>query len=201
MWEAISNAAKVFAEKHLIPSIISLVAGLVTVLVLPENNLMIKKLNKVGVGILAFAICFLVIELIVFFVIKIRDRISLSKASKKYQIAREKEDIETLWENVDRLSPDERAILHKFLETNNKPIKRASSHFYSYDSLFSSDWVVSTTVPFQFENEDEGNNIIPPNIPPHRFYDDGATQYKLKDDFYEFLKYSKERYGKISNFE
>ena len=200
MWEAIGNFFKTFAEKHLIPSVISLAAGFIAVLALPEDSWMIAKISKVGVGILAFALCFLMVELIILVTKRIIKKASEKKSEKKYQEQKEKETIEELWSNVDDLSPGDRALLHKFIETNNEPIENESSMWFSPGSLLVSNWVVSTFVPYHFENEE--TEITKENgIPVSHFMNQGKKKYKLKDDIFKLLKYSMEKYGKISNFE
>ncbi len=200
MWEAIGNFFKTFAEKHLIPSVISLAAGFIAVLALPEDSWMIAKISKVGVGILAFALCFLLVELIIFVAKKVFKKASERKSDKKYQKQKEKETIEQLWSDVDSLSPGDRALLHKFLETNNEPIENESNVWFSPGSLLASDWVVSTIVPYHFENE-ETEITKEHGIPITHFINQGTAKYKLKDDLFQLLKYSMEKYGKTSNFE
>lgn len=200
MWEAIGNFFKTFAEKHLIPSVISLAAGFIAVLALPEDSWMITKISKVGVGVLAFALCFLLVELIIFIAKRISKKISDRKYEKKHQKQLEKETIDNLWSSVDSFTPGDRALIHNFLETNNEPIETEGYSWYEPGSLFSSGWVDSTLVPYHFENED--NEISKEHgIPLSHFINQGKTRYKLKDDIFQLLKYSMEKYGKISSFE
>ena len=44
MWNAVGESLKVFLEKHLIPTVISVVAAIVVFLVLPADNWIIEKL-------------------------------------------------------------------------------------------------------------------------------------------------------------
>ena len=200
MWEAIGNFFKTFAEKHLIPSVISLAAGFIAVLALPEDSWMIAKISKAGVGILAFVLCFLFVELVIFIAKSIRKKVSDSKYEKKHQKQLEKEAINNLWSSVDSFTPGDRALIRKFLETNNEPIETEAYSWYEPGSLFSSGWVDSTLVPYHFENED--NEISNEHgIPLTNFINQGKTKYKLKEDIFQLLKYSQDKYGKISNFE
>ena len=200
MWEAIGNFFKTFAEKHLIPSVISLAAGFIAVLALPEDSWMIAKISKVGVGILAFTLCFLLVELIILVAKRISRKVSEKKSDKEYQEQKEKEVVEQLWSDVDSLSPGDRTLLHKFIETNNEPIENESNMWFSPGSLLVSEWVVSTFVPYHFENE-ESEITKEHGIPLTHFMNQGKKKYKLKDDIFKLLKYSMEKYGKISNFE
>lgn len=203
MWEALGNAIKIFIEKHLIPSIVSIAAGITTVLILPDDNWMIVKIGQVWVGILAFAICFLVIKLLVLLAHGIK-ALFIKKANKEYDKKRneekEKEILEQLWSDVDALSPGDRKMLYVFIENENSPLEEDNG-FHDYNSLFSSAWVVSTLVPYQMDNEEKPIGTNTYRVPITHFINQGKKQYKLTDDIYQLLKYSKEKYGKISHFE
>lgn len=64
MWNAIGESLKVFFEKHLIPTIISLVSALVAFLLLPLDHWMIEKLGRTWFLILVAGIVFLVVHLL-----------------------------------------------------------------------------------------------------------------------------------------
>lgn len=205
MWDALGDSLKIFIEKHLIPSVISLVAGIVSILILPDGFWMIQKIGTIWVGVLAAGICFLLVEFIIAIAVgirKIASKISNQKYRRKRDEEEENENIHKLWERVDRFSPGDRQILKNFLDSNNAPLEESASVWYNYDSLFESGWLVSTVVPY----EPSDNNISPPKvneygIPYSHFVNTGKKKYRLKDDIYQILKYSKEKYGRISNFE
>ena len=46
MWEAIGQAIKTFVEKHLIPTVISVVIAISSFLILPTDFLMIERIGK-----------------------------------------------------------------------------------------------------------------------------------------------------------
>lgn len=204
MWEALGNSIKAFVEKDLIPSIGSLAAGIITVLLLPEDNWMIVKLGTAWMGVLAFALCFLIIKLIVVLAKAVKKR-AVKHANKQYDLKRdaerEKEAIMNLWEAVDALSPGDRQMLQLFLSNGNTAIEESGACFHDYGSLFTSNWIVSTMVPFEFDNQDCQPVLNGNGIPVAHFVNQGKKLYKLKDDVFQLLKYSKEKYGKISNFE
>ena len=92
------------------------------------------------------------------------------------------ENLRNLWESVDALSSQDRKLLLRFVKNGNKPYTDGFHHFYGYDSLLESDWVVSTVI-------EEATTHVK------------KRQYKLREDIYQYLKYSLEKTGKISNFE
>ena len=204
MWEALGNSIKAFIEKDLVPSIISLAAGIITVLILPEDNWMVEKVGTVWIGVLAFALCFLLVKLLVVIAKFVKKR-AIKRANKQYDLERDKEEekeaIEKLWQSVDALSPGDRQTLKLLIENNNTPIEESSGCFYDFGSLFMSNWIVSTTVPYEFEDQDNQPVLNSNGIPIANFMNHGKKLYKLKDDVFQMLKYSKEKYGKISNFE
>ena len=101
MWEALGNSIKAFIEKDLVPSIISLAAGIITVLILPEDNWMVEKVGTVWIGVLAFALCFLLVKLLVVIAKFVKKR-AIKRANKQYDLKRDKEEekeaIEKLWQ-------------------------------------------------------------------------------------------------------
>lgn len=209
MWEAIGQAIKTFVEKHLIPTVISVVVAISSFLILPSDFWMIERIGKVPFALLIAGVAFLIIQLLIFSFRKICGWIS-NKSAEEYKfqndVKLEKEALEKLWSNVDAFNQDDRKVLHEFLESQNAPIERSSGIHYYRNSLFNSDWLVSTeeyreTEPVSF------------NIPEHKAilvfknsFDTGGTRtvikkYKLREDIYNVLKYSMDKYGKISHFE
>ena len=58
--EAFSEAIKVFAEKHLVPSIISLVSGAGIYLITPDDCWVIEKITKLGYWLLVSGCVFII---------------------------------------------------------------------------------------------------------------------------------------------
>ena len=67
MWEAIGQAIKTFVEKHLIPTVISVVVAITSFLIFPPDYWMIERVGKVPFALLVAGITFLVIQLLIFF--------------------------------------------------------------------------------------------------------------------------------------
>lgn len=207
MWGAITELCKVFAEKHLIPSVISFTCAIAILLYLPNDYWMITKIGKFLFFILVSGLIFLAMQLIVFCYKKIVECNYGHKQKERYihsALKNEKNDMEGLWTVVDKFNPDDRYLINEFLENGNAPIERSSGSRYFGNSLLASDWVVST--------EEYGEEEQPVIISEHLkgkampLFPIGigraiVVKYKLRDDIFSFLKYSKEKYGKISHFE
>lgn len=209
MWTAIGGFLKVFAEKHLIPTIVSISGAIIAILYLPYDYWMIVKLGKILFLLLAFSMFFLVTKLIVFVCSKIYScvhRIKRKEYFERSNVGNEKKNMEALWTAVDKLCPNDRDLLKEFLDSNNSPITKSSSTRYSGNSLLNSDWVVST----EEYGEDEEPAILSSNLKGKMILTNPdilsgcrtiIVKYKLREDIYLILKYSKEKYGKISHFE
>ena len=108
----------------------------------------------------------------------------------------EKEAMQALWNAVDAFSESDRADIKKFLETDNKPVAKYGRYF-SYDSLYNSNWVISiekhTTEDYIDTNIETGKKEVFTRVSTH--------MYKLNPEIYQALKYSMTAYGKISNFD
>lgn len=210
MKEAITEFCKVFAEKHLVPSVVSIVGAITALLFLPSDYWMITKIGKVLFFILAVCLIFLAIEFMAFCYHKLCAHKNSNEKEKYYNQSaarNEKQQMEELWTAVDKFAPDDRKLLKEFLENENTPIVRSSGSRYFGNSLLASDWVVST------EEYDDHAEEEPPIILPSHLKGKAipicsdfvgrplVVKYKLCDEIFAALKYSKEKYGKISHFE
>lgn len=211
MKEAISEFCKVFAEKHLVPSIISIAGAIVALLFFPVDHWIIAKIGVILFFILAACIIFLAVKLVVFCYQKICAHKSGNERKKYYnQTAAkyEKKEMEELWTAVDKFGPDDRKLLKEFMDSDNTPIIRSSGARYFGNSLLASNWVVSTEEYDEEHAEEDQPIVLSSNrkglaIPIHSEFVGRplVTKFKLQDDIYAALKYSKEKYGKISHFE
>lgn len=207
MWNAIVEFCKVFAEKHLIPSVISVTGAIIALIFIPSDYWMIVKIGKFLFFTVTACLIFLAVKFLVFCWQKI---ISFKNGNERKQyynqsaVRNEKKDMEELWTAVDKFDPDDRKLLQDFLESGNAPITRSSGTRYFGHSLLASNWVVST----EEYGEEEQPIILSEKLKgkaiPIGAMSAGKTivvKYKLNDDIYSILKYSKEKYGKISHFE
>lgn len=166
MWNAIGEALKIFLEKHLIPTAISFVISIITLIKLPKDYWMIEKVGKTLFFILVLLISFLAIELVVFLFQKIQEKrfYSHQKNLNVIESAKEeKQSVEELLSFVDKLPPEDRKLIKYFIRTGNSP-KILTGHMGGNpDSIFHTNAVVST----------ETSNV---------------TIYKLQDSFCFHIK-------------
>lgn len=111
----------------------------------------------------------------------------------------EAEQLEVLWGYVDSLIPLDKKYLFDFLKNKNKPIKVGIQLFtvgllsdnrvvVSTDKVFPSESVTNTDIDVKYTYNNHGK----------------FKSYKLiksRDDFYNLLKYSYDKYGKISHID
>lgn len=181
--EAFSEAIKVFAEKHLVPSIISLVSGAGIYLITPDDCWVIEKITKLGYWLLVSGCVFIVIQLL----IEIRKGISKRKRNKSIKKSNEQYDREIkeesarrIWDYVDNLQLEDRKYLDYFLESGNRPLTIRNGVYFPYGRLLS-----SRHVKVQQGYDAQGS----------------YCKYVLDEPFYRELIATREYFGKISRFE
>lgn len=181
--EVFSGAIKVFAEKHLIPTVISFVTGAILYLFTPEDSWLIGKLSRGGYWLLLSGCIFLFIQLLIWMrksFQKNQYNKSVNAKNDDYKRTVVKERIGVLWDYVDSLDQEDRKILKQFLKSKNKPYIVRGTIFYAPGKLLSSKDV------HKQEGYDEKGSY---------------TKYVLDDSLYNALVASSELYGKISRFE
>lgn len=181
MKDLVADFLKLFLEKYFIFSVISIVLTTLTFLLFPSDFFLIQKLGDIRATVTIFCIWFL-IEYFIFSTFEYFNKCISSFKNKKYlkqlELEREKEILEKIWTKVDSLSHRDYEILMKFIRNGNKPhLARETSHYWYGDNLFNSGWLHKSTC---------SQGV--------------STQYILKDDIYQILKYSQEQFGRISHF-
>lgn len=181
--EALSEAIKVFAEKHLIPTVASLFVGGIVLLVMPSDHEAVQKLTSIGFCLLVSGGVFLAIQAVLWVIKAIKNSISVRlirerNLESKRNIA--KRNLEVLWDYVDNLCQEDRNLLKQFIKTKNAPYVIRGHFFYSSGRLLS-----SADVHQQQGYDEQG----------------GYTKYVLSDSLYQALVASVELYGRISRFE
>lgn len=197
---------KAIADKYLIRAILSGIIAVAVFLFTPEENWILEKLGKAVFVLFISGALFIIISFLVVCYDKIQKwkrRIGYKHASKISDAIREKEQVEKLWEDVDRMTPEDRALLLQFIKSNNAPYAENRSVYRCGNSLLTSEWVISADVYTGRELPCLGPSGKPvENLPKElQTYKETVTQYKLRDDVFNFLKYSYEKYGRISHFE
>lgn len=195
--EKLIDLLKPLIEKYLFTTILSVALAILGVVLLPDVLNLKEQVGQFVYGLLLFCICFLVISLIKYIYLKFKHAFNKKISDEQHYRVLEAEQLEELWNYVDSLSPLEKKYLFDFLKNKNKPIKVESAFFtvgllskylVSTDKIITPDSKINTDTDFK------------------NFYNNyGRFQtyklIKLRDDFYKLLKYSYDKYGKISHFE
>lgn len=184
-------------------TLISVFLTFITYFFLDDELLIIKKFGQFWSVVFIF-ICWLLIIEIVVIIWKKTKKFYIKKVNKKYrevQVKKEnKEILEMLWNRVDEMSQPEKDDLMYFLNNNNKPLLKGNVS-YSYDHLLNSEWVHKSVYSGN-EQITEQVNVIRNggNTAVEEFTYTPRYQYILKEPIYEILKYSIEKYGRVSHF-
>ena len=179
MWSAIGESLKVFLEKHLIPTVISIVVAILTFLMLPDDNWAVEKLGKLWFLMLVAGIVFLVIQMLVAIVKGVRYlcyKVNSACQCRENDQKRDQEAEEGWLSFGDKLSPDDRALIIHLLENGNEPEIEQGYVLHSYNSIHNTNLLVKT----------KSHN--------------GYTLYKLDEKAYRTLKAIYDRRGTISHF-
>ena len=179
--------------------LVAFVVGIVTIVKAPNKYIQMLPFGEKNIY-WALAVCMAVYLLIIGFVVyvfkKISGKASLSSYYAKERERRNKENLQELWNYVDKFSESDRSDLKKFLETNNTPISK-NGHILDYTSLYRTNWVVSiekrTPRTVTAIEARTGKEV--------QFQTYSTHLYKLREEVYQNLKYSMEKYGRIGNFE
>lgn len=179
--------------------LVAFVAGIVTIVKASDKYIQMLPFGENNIY-WALAVCvaayLIVIGFVVFVFRKITGKASLSSYYAKERERRNKENLQELWDYVDQLSESDRADLKKFLETNNAPISKGG-HNLDYNSLYRTNWVVST----EKRTPKTVTAIEARTGKEMQFQTYDTHLYKLREEVYQNLKYSMEKYGRIGNFE
>ena len=180
MLDNVGEALKIFLEGHLIPTVISVVAAIAALLLLPSDYWMLEKIGEKLFFLLIAGIVFLVIQLIMFLGKGIRCLRHNDYTTKEYNMMKESQNqkkIEEWLSFIDKLPPDDREMIYRFLNTDNKPIMEPRNVYRSYNSIRNTNAII------MIENRD------------------GSHLLKLEDHFYQIMKKIYETRGSISHFD
>jgi hypothetical protein len=200
---------KLIIEKHLMPAIVSIAITILCVSFFPNILNISAKVGMIWYGILMFCICFSIIQLLIFLNKKrkfLLEKNKIKRKNEKFYIKQEKEAFENLWNFVDSLSLQDKKYIKMFLDTNNAPIE-IESVFIDSELLNNRDLVNCTEITSDQTFESikntklNRNKILTEKGIRGIIFTSPKKIYKLKDAFFDMLKYSKENYGKISHFD
>ena len=177
--DSLGEALKIFLNKHLIATILSIVISFLFNLVLPNDYWMITKLGINAFRIFVFCICFIFIQLIIWIIKKIKKlflHYTLKKEHQKYEKCKIKNNIRN-WRNAaDKMTPQDRDAICKLLKNNNTPIPSSDFSIFDFYSIYNTQYVHKS------KNSD------------------GIEMVKLTHECYEIFSYIYEEYGMIGNF-
>ncbi len=206
--ESFAQVLKIFIEKHLIPSVISVAGAIITLLLIPEDNYIIQRLDKLLFIILAFCIYFLLVQCF----LKVGN--SIPKAVKNIQqrnyVKQQQEEenqneIEEIHEFVDELDPEAKDVLFGFLKNGNKTLLDFPD-YYKWGNLLGIMNVTESKCDLR--NIDKKhywltnrlNAVLLETIADD---DDGIfhlKQYKIQKEIFEQLEYVYKKEGKLGHF-
>lgn len=179
MWNAIGEALKIFLEKHLIPTTISIVSAIAAYLLLPSDFWMIEKLGKTWFLIFVAGIVFLAVQLLIAGVKNIRQllyKADLMRENERLAQKKNEEELEKWLSFMDNLSPDDRALIIRLIENENEPEIEHGYVWHSPDSIYGTNLLIKT----------KGHN--------------GFTLIKLDERAYKNLKAIYDQRGSITHF-
>lgn len=180
MVENLGEIIKIFFEKYCISTVCSLVVAAFIYAFTPEEFWLIEKLSKSGYYCFCVGVLFILIQFLMWISNSNKRKKELQEIDEFYKQKRSERNLEWLWDFVDSLCDEDIKYLKNFLKNKNVPIVVRGNQFYTYGRLFTSTYIISKE---GFDNEGR------------------YVKYILTSDFYEFLKFSAEEYGKIGHFE
>lgn len=204
----LTEVLKVFIDKHLIPTIISVILAIGTLLIMPINHWIILKIGKNFFIVLAFCVYFLIVQ----FLVKIKsgiNKVVLNIKNKNYTNKHYEEEnrkvINSINEYVDSLIPQDKEILITFIKNNNK-ILIASERMgvFNHNDLLSNSEIINvSTYLGGISNIDKTNYWVSPDLEEiinMGMKPLGLKQYKIKDNLFSILQYVYKSTGKLGNF-
>ena len=211
--EKLIDLLKIIAEKYLVQAVASVAVAILGVAFLPNLFGMTNRVGKTLYGVLIFCLGFLIIQgakhicTIVKNKAVEKNKRRLSDERKKREAEKdEAEAIAQLWDYVDSLTPQDRNFLIEFIKTGNQPIEVIGEAFGN--RLLANRNIVAcmerkkkNASTLSQKIEFEGRLVFPPQDIAYMERSSPTKLYRLKDDYFELLKYSYEKYGKISHFD
>lgn len=200
MLATILDFIKTIMEKYGMITLLSFLAGIVTVSLLPDKVIDILPFEEQNIywalitGIIAWIVIFSVLH-------RICKKIVASVSSIKYTQGYEKEKISEYKQNVhdffDEFNEKEKKMILNFLEKNNEPITMSEYNIkYTIPHIYSRQWLhiteKQTAVKEEFIDAATGKKYIGTVHHSHIL--------KLRDDIYSTLLAIYKEDGKLGNF-
>ena len=195
--EKLLDLLKLFLEKHLIPAAVSAAIALLITAYTPQETMLYMRLGQSLYILFLFCLTFAVVKFIIWMT-----KVIIKKINETINNKQEKEnELEILWDIIDGLSISEKRMIMQFLNTKNTPVRENWIPLEIYYSRIPSKFellVDSTSVPRMDDIKNIENNAqqeygYNADLCPDRMY-------KLKEHYYNLLRYSQKKYGRISHF-
>ena len=210
--EKLIDLLKIIAEKYLVQTVASVALAILGVAFLPNLFGMTNRVGKTLYGVLIFCLGFLLIQGVKHICTIVKNK-ATEKNKKRLSDEREKREAEKsaakaiarLWDYVDSLIPQDRNYLMEFLKTGNQPIEVIGEAFgnrllANRDIVACMEQQQKCASTLNRKIEFDGRLVFPPLGITYMEHPSPTKLYRLKDDYFELLKYSYEKYGKISHF-
>lgn len=196
MFDKLIDILKAFFEKYFIQTLIATIPTVIIYYITPEDMKFFKKIGKEMYWLFCLICCFLIVELIIYIFKKIKNKRYFNKLNKDQTEKVMNKNLNYIWSYVDKLDYEDKKILSYCLKNKNKVINIEGGivNYNLFEELFDETQIISdgTIKQFNYKKVEETDIIEKGKI---------TYQYKIKDDIYAILKYSKKKYNKISHFE
>ena len=195
--EKLLDLLKLFLEKHLIPAVVSAAIALLITAYTPQETMLYMHLGQSLYILFLFCLTFAVVKFIIWMT-----KVIIKKINEAIDNKQEKEnELEKLWDIIDDLSISEKRMITQFLNTKNTTVRGNGQHWRSSYLYISSELeflIDSTSVPRMDDVKNTENNAQQKYGYNVDLYPD--IMYKLKEHYYNLLRYSYKKYGRISHF-
>lgn len=205
--EDIAKVLKIFFEEHLIPAIIAIVLGLLTLSFLPSDFWVINKIGIEWFRVLLFGLFFLSVELCDHLRKTIPTNLSNKRYERKQKKEQEQEAIKSFQSILDHLTKYELELINDLVKNGNKPVKREYMHGSNIHSEYlNKEYRNYPWGGLPFVGEDDFQNPI--FICTTQYEGDIDSEdrkpyrvYKLQNDAYNLAKYIMDTKGRLSTYE
>lgn len=192
---------KIFLENHFLPAVSAISIALIAIVLIPSDWIVATKLGDNWFKLLLFCLALLLVEGIIklcqYIKIKINEANNKKEKIRNLEMEQRRQQqnaeaaveksLEELWMFTDTLNLQDKKYIDKFLKTDNTPIRKKEDSNVWDSRLLSSQAIHKT--------------LIKEGIEDMYHYEVEEYQYKLRNEIYQLLKLSKEKYGRISHFE
>lgn len=202
--EKLADVLKIFIEKHLFPTIISIAGSIISLLYITENNWILLKIGKTLFLILSFCIFFIIVQLFLRVIKVMWAEFNRLKKRIKQQKDDQEDMIENINELVDRLCPEDKALLVSFLKNGNKPL--ISFESFDFEGLLCNHFIVNVSdyAGELLGVEERGywiTNEVNNKLLNYELNLYGLKQYKIRNEMFDDFMFVYGTKGRLGNFD